>query len=511
MRDQNKVYTIYKVLRNKIRLTSIEDCFYVIWAYTQNMQVNLPLTPDIELHSKYHSIQYGERGIYEWDLELLAKEVILHGQYIGYKEQNHYSFKKISFFIKILKSLRDIDNTIASEYFNTGNILLEFSRIANRQFPWQQFNPISQLTRYYKIFRAPDVDCIIYEKTGLTTKEIMRIGLYLYSIYLKNRAIKLPINIGHPEFSNEQMEKFLNCFATDLLSLKGLVENEQKLDDQFQYFGVAIRYFPLIRMQYFGENCIVCPLPTLLFWRITSGLFYEIFEHKNFSNPFGTSFETYVGDIFDKVLNCSNLTALREVSYKIGKQEKKSVDWILYDQSAGIFIECKTKKMRNSSKTQIDDMASITDDLAVLASSIVQSYKTITDYEKNLYPHFSYKVDLQIYPVIVTIEDWYIFNPIYQGILRSTIEEKMNEKNISLDYLSRMPYCYCSVQDFEVMVQIIKKVGIKNFLEPKVRDLQKTGYTFSNYSQNQFTDHCETLSTNLFDDIFNELIKPNTL
>jgi hypothetical protein len=509
MRDQNKVYAAYKVLRNKIRLTSIEDSLYVIWAYAQNMQMKLPMPPEIELHSQYHSTQYGQRGIYEWDLELLAKEVILHGQNIGYKERHHESFKKISFFSQILKSLRVIDNTISSEYLSPNNVLVEFSRIANRQFPWQQFNPASYLTRFYRIFGAPDVDCIILERTGLTTKEILRIGLYIYSVYLKHPAIKLPIATGHPEFSNELVEKFLCCFASDLPTLRGLVENEQKLDDQLQYCGVAIRYFPLIRMQYRGENCLVCPLPTLLFWRITSGLFYEIFEHKNFSKPFGTSFETYIGDIFDRVINGSTLTALKEVPYRIGKQDKKSVDWILYDHDAGIFVECKTKKMRNSSKTQIDDIASVTADLAVLASSIVQSYKTISDYEMNLYPHFSYNVGLQIYPVIVTIEDWYIFNPEYQGILRNAIEEKMNEKNISLDYLSRMPYCYCSVQEFEVMVQLMTKVGIKNFFEPKVRDLEKNGYTFGTYSQNQFSEHYETLSVNLFEDDYNSLFRLN--
>ncbi len=116
------------------------------------------------------------------------------------------------------------------------------SRIAYRQFPWQKLDFSTYLIRFYKIFSNYNINQIIYLTTGLTTKEILRIGMLLYSFYLKHPAITLPIDFGVPEFSKDRIDKFLVRFAANLSDLKTKVESEQNINDQFLYCGVAVRY-----------------------------------------------------------------------------------------------------------------------------------------------------------------------------------------------------------------------------------------------------------------------------
>ncbi len=379
------------------------------------------------------------------------------------------------------------------------------SRIAYRQFPWQKLDFSTYLIRFYKIFSNYNINQIIYLTTGLTTKEILRIGMLLYSFYLKHPAITLPIDFGVPEFSKDRIDKFLVRFAANLSDLKTKVESEQNINDQFLYCGVAVRYYPLIIMQYQGRQCLVCPLPTLFFWRITSGLFYEIFEHKEFGTHFGKAFENYIGNVFEKVLTNSSLRSIKEAKYKVGKDEKDTTDWILCDSSAGIFIECKTKKMRNASKTRINDIGIVSEDHNILANAIVQCYRTIADYNENLYPNLVYDPKLTIYPLILTVEDWYIFNPQYENLLRQKILEGLRKKKLPENFISLMPYSFCPVDEFEIMIQVIAKVGIKNFFEPKVRDQEKNGYAFSTYYYERFPEESKMATSNIFDDEYKTL------
>ncbi len=100
MNDDHKVYEQYKQLRNRIRSTSIEDNMYVIWAYSQNLLLDNPIPPDIEVHQDYLAKNFVQKGLYPWDLEILAKETILNAANSQYSYNRHESFKKLLFLLK---------------------------------------------------------------------------------------------------------------------------------------------------------------------------------------------------------------------------------------------------------------------------------------------------------------------------------------------------------------------------------------------------------------------------
>ena len=91
-----------------------------------------------------------------------------------------------------------------------------------------------------------------------------------------------------------------------------------------------MRLYPLIKMTYQGKNdSIGCPIPTLFFWRVTSGLYYDIVGHKSFNRAFGKSFEDYVGAVLNKVYNQTKFDIIKETKYIVSKSTEDTVDWIL--------------------------------------------------------------------------------------------------------------------------------------------------------------------------------------
>ncbi|MFZ2523161.1 MAG: hypothetical protein WAW92_02130 [Minisyncoccia bacterium] len=76
-----RLYQIYKPLRNHLRKVSIENALYVIWTYVNNFQFGNPFPRDIEVdQSVIRAINVPSRGVYEWELALLAREMIVNGE-----------------------------------------------------------------------------------------------------------------------------------------------------------------------------------------------------------------------------------------------------------------------------------------------------------------------------------------------------------------------------------------------------------------------------------------------
>ena len=132
-------------------------------------------------------------------------------------------------------------------------------------------------------------------------------------------------------------------------------------------------------MKHKGVETIVCPLPTLLFWRMTDGVYYEIYSHTNFGAYYGSAFEAYVGSVIAKSQHDHRFTVYPEEKYTIGKHEKRTVDWIIDDESATAFIECKTKRLRLAAKAELSSEEELDKELEIAAGFVAQVYRTIHD------------------------------------------------------------------------------------------------------------------------------------
>jgi len=247
---------------------------------------------------------------------------------------------------------------------------------------------------------------------------------------------------------------------------------------------------------------LVCPLPDLIFKQITGGIYYLLPWTGGAGNALGESFQDYIGEVLTASKLQNKYSILAEKEY--GKSKKDTVDWIVSDKESALFIECKTKRYTGSSKEELLEDKSTDNDLDDMATAIVQIYKTIRDYRAGLYPMFSFSENLKIYPVVVTMEEWFLMGEGLEKINEKVLKY-MQEENLPLEWIDSMVYSICSSNEFEQISQLLNNIKISELIEGKQKDSEMkdwTYYSYLNKKYRNYVDKCE----GLFPDIFKEIL-----
>ena len=130
------IFKEYKPVRNKIALLAIDEALGTIWAYCQYLQINgFEFPPEVEVAKAYLSLDIPQQWISEWELELLAKEVIINGHAVSKKGRALRQWKTLS---EITNSIKRLENSIYGMHEAPRNALVELIRIAHRQFIWHE-------------------------------------------------------------------------------------------------------------------------------------------------------------------------------------------------------------------------------------------------------------------------------------------------------------------------------------------------------------------------------------
>jgi hypothetical protein len=478
------VFQEYKPIRNKIALLSIEEALSVIWAYCQHLQIDdFRFPKEIEVSDSYLQLDVRQKWISEWELELLAKEVILNGKAVASKGRTLRAWKTLS---ELINSLKDLENRIYGKFGSPQDVLVELIRIAHRQFIWQANPPNSaSIIRYFKIFNRPAIDQICQDRIGLNVWQTYMCGTACMGFFLDRPAIAIPFKSEIKALPVELFEKFFAFTSKPIAELKCQLRSEQQYNANFAYAYNSLRAFPLVKMSYQGSDALVCPLMTLLYWRFTGGLYYEFIGVPKFANEFGEGFQNYVGEVIERA--CPDpMQRLGEREYAVGKAKKRSVDWIIADDHAALFLECKSKRLSWGAKVSLTDLGSLEADIDSMASAIVQVYKTLADHLDGVYPHFPAKEGRKIFPAIVTLENWRMFGPVMMKKLAEAVASKLNGASLPEDLVEQMPYSVWAIEELEVGLQIMSAEGIADFMEGKLTSEEMRQWDWHGYMTNRY-------------------------
>ena len=471
----------YRKVRAAVRNLGCRDSLSVIWAYSQYLQVNgFQMPGDIQVHKSFVDARPRQAIISEFVLEQIAREVVRHAEI---QPRRGRSLRRWDTLADIVNDLRDLEGAIYAE-FQVGKLIhLELMRIAHRQFVWQQDRLNSApIIRYYKLFNTPEINTHAQAATGLTLKEIYTIGMLYLGHFFDASTITRVLDIQIPNLTQEHFEQFLAFTSLSRKELAARLRAEHALDEGFNYRYSSLREFPLVRISHLGREEVTCPIPTLLFWRITTGLYYSLKDVPGFLTDFGSSFQRYVGEVFHARVTSAQRTVLAEQEYHVGKDRKHTVDWIVQQgDAAALFIECKTKRLTWASKAEIADLTSLQRDLDTLASAVTQVYKTIVDYRAGHYPQLLYAPARQVFPMVVTLEDWYFFGKEMPGRLDLSVRMKMAQAGLSEAWLEEMPYTILSMHELERAVRYINEIDLPTLMLGRARDPEYSQWGFASY------------------------------
>jgi hypothetical protein len=462
--NSRKMYDLYKPLRNDLRRDALIPSLRAIWAWMQHLQFREAFPEDVIVPWEIAQAPTGPRkGIYEWELAVLAKEVILNAPDTG--TQDLRSWAPFSNAVNLLKNL---DNAISQRYeslFKT-QILVELFRHAHHQFGWQDRLIHRHVTRYLKIFSFPAMGTILQSELGIDATALYTIGLSIAGHFLKSSELELPISFSLRGITVTQLQTFLARFSADLGALRALAAERQSYDQDFIYTLNPFKQYPLVRCTHQGKQKLIAPVPTYLLQRFTEGVYYEVLNRAGFNTAFGAAFQAYVGEVLSAVVT-SKLSVLPEAQYAVGKDRKDSVDWIVRDQTGDMFIEVKTKRIRQDAKFALLDLRPLEAEIDKLADIVAQTYTTLADALAGHYKHWK-PSERPFYPVIVTLEEWYVLGPSTDQMIDARLRHVFTQRGLDLTMLDEHPFTVCSVSDFERLMVIVAMRDVDTVMREKV-------------------------------------------
>jgi hypothetical protein len=453
----------------------------------------------VEVHPDVYS---DDRLILPWEMEILAREAII---VCGRESSTRYTARKWNTFSNLINKLRDLEEYISRYLVDETTILQEVTvRLAHLQFKYQTELPSqASLVRYSRIFGHTAVEPIVKAKTSLSSKQLFTIGAGLWMNYIQYLAMNYPLDVlALPDITYEDYDRFMQLYSLPMQEMKQRLAAERKLDDTFMYQFHALQSHPLILTELHGRLAHICPMPTLLFWRITSGLYYDLVRERGFDQAFGTSFQDYIGQMLAKTFNGGTVTVYPEEP----DTRPKRADWIIDQPTAFMLVECKTKRMTIGARTVIgdDDRSELHAQLEVIGEAVVQTYQALEAYKNGRYRQQRYPYDISKSPYIcvVTLENWRLMGPQLEE-LRAIVKDKLLHQGLDAGLMQQVPFVICSVNEMEEFAHLLKTNELTDVVRSYWDDPEMSSWTFIGYLYHRYKSELSSYSYVFSDELAN--------
>lgn len=477
------IESLYSPLKNYLHKQRLHESLLAIHAHLQFQQFQVPLPNYIigeppgyrGITSFFDSLNF---HVFPWELALICKEIIINSERYG----RTHSLLVWPYLAGTVNNLKDFENELAKRYSTRENVLLEAFRISHRQFRWQRRPTMDEPARYWKLFSYGNLHNLVEKSIGLTIEEIIKIGMSLQGVFQDKIALFYPPQSNVPGINQEKIDKFLEHFCIDFEELRKRLISEQQYNHKFAFAYSSLVAYPLIRTVWNDRDAIICPVPRYLYERITDGLYYEVVRTPGFDRAFGDAFQWYIGEALKALFKKGKIYP--ETFYD---KYKRTADWVAEDGSAILFLECKTKRLAFNAKEALLDLSALETELGKLADAVAQLYTTIEDYKKGSYPQLKYQPNKVIYPMVVTLEEWFIWgNPIVNK-LDDLVKERLLKRGLSPDLITTQPYCIGSAETLEWIAYLANVHNLFEVLNEKVTSSDKKYWEIQNYLRKKFS------------------------
>lgn len=453
-------YEEYKPLRNTMRRFALLDGLVDVWGYALHVIHGQPLRAGLAVGIPLQIGGHIGDYLYPWDLDVMARELLINAGARGTLRLGRWSD-----LAKVSKMVRRLDG-LSSQQPDTPDVLFEIHRIVHRQFPWQRSPTVDSTVRYLKVFGASNLEEIVLRELGMSMKQLFLLGGAVTGNFMRDWGMSTNQDYAVLGIGIKQSQAFFDRLAATPAQLKASLDTKATYGTDWLYAWNPLERWPLIRFDPAHPDRVICPIPAYLQRRVMSGVFYDLVNSKDFKNPYGTAFESYIGEVTTMVCLPPRFRLIKDEPYFVKLQEQRGVDWVLGDETAELAIECKAKRLRLEAKL-MSDTAALSAELDEMAKAIVQLYRNIREAQADKAP---WKPNgSPIYPIVLTFEEWFLFSPFVQNMLGEHVRRRLENLHIPISVLDEMPYTVASAHEYEVAIQVIAQIGIQNLLSKKTQ------------------------------------------
>jgi hypothetical protein len=446
------MYDLYKPLRNRLRSFALMPSLLTVYQFAQYLQFDKPLPPAL----RYPGFGLREPirvGLFEWSLELIARELILNSPDHAPRAMTTWNE-----FAEVANRVRDIENDLWGHLPN-GPALIQYEmvRLAHRQFPWQVRPTARLIASYFKLYNNPRLVDVMRETFGMSARELYQIALALAGHFIENPSIRQPVTNRVNGVDPETVARFMERFSLPLPQLRERMCEMQAYNINWAYAFDPLRTWPMIELD---PNSLFCPMPTLLLWRLTDGVYFDLVQHRRlFDRSFGLAFQDLAGEVIRAANPDGRVKVLLEERYGTRQRPRDSVDLIIQDDSASIFVECKASRLKAQAKVDIHDTATIDGELERLAGFVVQVYSTMADALGGAYPHWR-PDGSPVFPMVLTLDEWLPSGRVLNETLEASVKAALSAGGLPMSLLTDHPFTLCSLSEFEAAAKAIAAEGV---------------------------------------------------
>lgn len=453
------VYEFYKPLRNFLRGFNLWSGLGATYFYTQYLQFGQALPDQL----KNGALQRGQSninaGLFGHLVELLAREVVLNGRSLGGKALNTAGPA-----FRAMAMIHQLDNKSWGLHGSrSDDIILQLSRIAFQQFPWQSPPTNGVLARYHMLYSHPLVSPMIESEFGMTAGELFQLILLFSEEMMRRPTLAFEFLPTAEQSIREPVLALTDRISRSADRLRADMVERQSFDVNWAYSFNPLRAYPLVHAG--NPRSLMCPAPSILLQRLTDGLYFDLMRaDRGFGNAIGRAFESYVGTVSKRI--GKDLFELREEACW-GKPERRSVDWIIIDESAAMFVECKLGRLDIASQTQITPEPPFIAAIERLAGNVGQLYATLGEALGGGYPHWK-PDDRPVHPIVVTFHEWFCFGPFFYKHLDNLVAVEFEKRGLDRGLIERHPYSVCSIAEFEGLLTACGDASIDSVFSEKL-------------------------------------------
>ncbi|MBN8190240.1 hypothetical protein JF540_26565 [Salipiger thiooxidans] len=386
--------------------------------------------------------------IYAWELETLANELLTTKKKGAGKKRTRSlvpgNFQNI---VAATNALRALENAEVRAGAPIGDVMLELSRIAHRQFPWQIGVPnIAGLYRNMYVFGQGSCANFFEEEYGISIQHFVYIGFILYTAFLSSPVIKLSYNFAKLGITELELKRALKLLSAPHAQARARAKAERRMFRNVAYKPSVLRRAPCIVFDN-PEPHVLAPLPELIIDRITTGLFYDVIGSKGGGNAFGKNFEQYCFNLLDTTL--PSIEWEGEFNYGTKKYPRWSPDLIGgKNRQTDFIIECKARRMPHSA--QFGEGPTRHNGVEDLAKGIRQIWTFMADSRK---AQTARTVSERTVGCVLALDNWGVMGMGYMPSVFAEAERQIKELDLEIADVDKCPVAIVSIAHAEITLR----------------------------------------------------------
>lgn len=438
-------------------------------------------------------------------ISFLAKQVILYCSQTG-KQLNELDLANLVFSYGNLET--DLNYVKPAEEDSWLWVL----RATNHQWFYLRL-PSSILGRYVylfeRVFADDDLKREINQSLNIGLFDLLRIGISIFAGFAVlpdgrltstsfeiSRYTNTQIEALKPLLTQDNLNKFFDIFATDkkrFFEVNKLYRLASPLLKKYEFN--PLKRYPIIITDSDKDNeKYIIPSLADFLYGITEGLYYILMD--KLQNDYktklfrllGEAFEVYVGELmtFYNVDLFSRARLMGEQTYRVGRSQLRSADWLLVSDQTIFQIECKKRKLNNYAKAGVEskDGKGIKAFLKSVAEELDKFYKKEDHIRQGLLNEITYGGQKFI-NIIIYLDEMFSINQYGRNEIKKHMK---NEKDA---------FYILGCWEFELLCQHSKNRTLN--LERALKDLMS----------NRIEIYSIEFLDNIYNDFFDSLMGKN--